>query len=441
MIIGRETFVPCMRLGRIRFAMKFSKDKVFGFLHQKYINLFAYWYSALKTLIFISFTLNPTAFFDGAVLTHNSFAKPKPILPGAYQLELYLNQLKDKKVAIVANQTSCIEKVHLLDTLLKLKVNVVKIFSPEHGFRGQADAGESISDSKDKNTGIPVISLYGDLKKPSASDMEGIDVVVFDIQDVGVRFYTYISTLHYVMESCAIFKKKLILLDRPNPNANYVDGPILEKAYTSFVGMHPVPIVYGMTIGEYGQMINGQYWLPDSLQCDLSIIPIKNYKHTSEYKLPIPPSPNLKSNLSIQLYPSLCLFEGTTISVGRGTQFPFEVYGHPQFPKTNFSFMPVPQTGAKHPLHVNQCCNGYDLYCRLNGKIDKLNLSYLIQALQLLGAQQLFADHGDFFNLLAGTGKLKEQLISGMNEQEIRATWQPDLNDFLKIRSKYLIYP
>lgn len=365
----------------------------------------------------------------------------KPIYPGAERMGLYLDSLKGKRIAVVANQTSLIKGVHLVDTLICEGINIIKIFAPEHGFRGEGDAGEHIPSSHDERTGIPVVSLYGNHKKPTDFDMLDVDIVIFDIQDVGVRFYTYLSTLHYVMESCAENNKRLIILDRPNPNAHYVDGPILEPDFKSFVGMHPVPMVYGMSIGEYAKMINGEYWLNDSIQCQIQVIPCKNYSHKSVYKLPVPPSPNLKSDLAIALYPSLCLFEATTISIGRGTSRPFEQYGHPRFPVTGYSFIPKPQTGAKNPPHVDRICQGFDLSKSTQTRTYELNLFYLTNARDLLGDSAVFIDQNAFFNRLAGTASLKEQLYKGWGPKEIRASWKPGIDHFLTIRKKYLIYP
>jgi uncharacterized protein YbbC (DUF1343 family) len=292
----------------------------------------------------------------------------------------------------------------------------------------------------DTRTGIPIRSLYGNKKKPSAEDLKGIDFVIFDIQDVGVRFYTFISTLHYVMQACAENKKQLLVLDRPNPNGHYVDGPVLDLAYKSFVGMHPVPIVYGMTIGEYAMMVNGEGWLGPSSSCNLWIIPCKNYTHKTKYSLTVAPSPNLKSDDAISLYPSLCFFEATTVSVGRGTDKPFEVFGHPKFPLGNFSFKPVPQLGAKNPLYVNRICNGFDLAKKPLKRTYEINLNYLIRARDLLGDSIVLIDQNSFFNCLAGTASLKEQLAKGWSAREIRESWKPGLDKFLDIRKKYLLY-
>jgi len=438
--MGRETFIPCERFVRIRFAMKISTDTLFSFVSQKYGNLMRLLQGPENYPILFRFL---ALFLLVWVMNASGFADPldaKTVYPGAERMSLYLDSLKGKRVAVVANQTSVIKGVHIVDTLLCEEINLVKIFAPEHGFRGEGDAGEHINSSKDERTGIPVVSLYGNHKKPTAFDLMDVDVVVFDIQDVGVRFYTYLSTLHYVMEACAEHHKRLIILDRPNPNAHYVDGPVLEREYTSFVGMHPVPIVYGMTIGEYAKMINGEFWLKDSLQCQFHVIPCKNYTHKSKYSLPIPPSPNLKSDLAISLYPSLCLFEATTISVGRGTSRPFEQYGHPRFPATGYSFIPKPQPGAKNPPHVDRICHGYDLSKTAQSRTYELNLFYLTNARDLLGDSAVFIDQNAFFNRLAGNGSLKEQLYKGWGPKEIRASWKPGIDHFLTIRKKYLIY-
>ncbi len=368
---------------------------------------------------------------------HSNFHDP---ILGGERMNLYLDSLVGKKIAIVSNQTSMIGKTHLVDTLMSLGVKIQKVFSPEHGFRGDADAGEKVSSSIDLKTGIPIISLYGKNKKPYPEQLADVDIVIYDIQDVGVRFYTYISTLHYVMESCAENGKPIIVLDRPNPNGHYIDGPVLESSQKSFVGMDPVPIVYGMTIGEYALMVNGEYWLSDSLQCNLWIVPCKFYFHKSKYILPVPPSPNLRSEAAITLYPSLCLFEATTVSVGRGTEKPFEVYGHPNFPNKGYTFKPISCFGAKSPLCENITCYGYDLKSTLKKRSYELNLNWLIQAKILLGDSINFINQSAFFNRLAGNNKLQEQILSGMSSKDIRATWKPGLDNFKKIRQRYLLY-
>jgi len=367
------------------------------------------------------------------------------VVPGAEHVAHYHAMLKGKSVAMVVNQTSRINQKHLVDTLLTLGVDIKVIFAPEHGFRGQADAGEQIVDSKDTKTGIPVISLYGKKKKPLDTDLEGIDILVFDIQDVGARFYTYISSLHYVMEACAENSIPIIVLDRPNPNANYIDGPILEPEYKSFVGMHPVPVVYGMTIGEYGQMINGEYWLNNGIQADLTVIPCTNYDHDTYYNLPIKPSPNLPNIQSILLYPSLCFFEGTTVSVGRGTDKQFQIYGHPDFEGGDFQFEPTPGPGSKFPKHEGKICNGVSLQKLTKGVLhdhQQLNLDYLIDAHRNLTKQnkEFWLADNNFFEKLAGTAMLREQITAGVSEEEIRKSWESGVADFKKTRAKYLIY-
>lgn len=360
------------------------------------------------------------------------------IVFGAAQWESYKKILKQENVGVVAHQASLFEpKTHLIDTLLSLKVNIKKVFAPEHGFRGDADAGESVRDQKDIKTGLPILSLYGINKKPSQESLEDISVMLFDLQDVGVRFYTYLSTLHYVMEACAENEIPLIILDRPNPNAHYIDGPVLEEDCKSFVGMHPVPIVYGMTIGEYAKMINEEGWLNNGIKCDLRVVPLKNYTHQTEYEIPLRPSPNLPNAHSIALYPSLCLLEPTVISVGRGTEMQFQIYGHPKLPKTNFSFTPLPNFGSKNPKFKGQLCNGVDL--RNIERQKKIELQWLIQAYRDFPDKENFFKKG-FFRI-AGNKKLKKQLAQGMSEQQIRKTWEKDLEKFKNIRKKYLIYP
>ncbi len=389
---------------------------------------------------------------------NTSAEKPQPaIIIGNERTSLYLPKLKGKKVGLVGNQTSVIGKTHLVDSLLALKVNMVAVYSPEHGFRGDADAGETIKNGKDAKTGLPIYSLYGNNKKPTKEQLNGVEIMLFDLQDVGVRFYTYISTLHYVMEACAENNIPLILLDKPNPNAHYIDGPILEEKWKSFVGMHPVPIVYGMTIGEYGQMINGERWLANGVQCDLTVVPCESYTHTTPYSLPIAPSPNLRTDAAIYLYPSLCLFEGTSVSVGRGTDKPFEVYGHPNFPlrietdnvedpffprfsRMSYSFTPVSGFGAKDPLWKDKKCNGYLL--SEEGDVNHhFELRYLINAhYWLKKAGVPFITSANFFDKLAGTSTLREQILAEKPEVEIRAGWEKGLKEFEGVRKKYLIY-
>ncbi len=366
----------------------------------------------------------------------------RSIQVGASQTSNYFPLLKNKRIGIITNHTGCVDNEHIVDIFLKNGFTIKKIFTPEHGFRGQADAGEYQKNSVDKKTGIPLISLYGKNKKPSPNDLDDIDILVFDIQDVGVRFYTYISTLQYCMEAAAATNKPFIILDRPNPNGFYIDGPICDKHCRSFVGMQPVPIVYGMTIGEYALMLNGEGWINAPRACDLTVIKCKNYTHQDLYELPIPPSPNLKTMHSIYLYPSLCLFEGTPISVGRGTPTPFEVFGHPKFPEPLYSFTPKSILGAQKPPYMNQTCYGFDLHDsvqKILKKLDKkLNITWLMQAYELCPNQKTFFN--SFFDKLAGTSALKEQIIVCAYEKEIRKSWKKDIERFKKIRTKYLLY-
>lgn len=362
----------------------------------------------------------------------------KQLIVGANQLENYLPLLRNKQIAIVANQTSLINGSHLVDSLLACGVSIVKVFAPEHGFRGESDAGALINDEIDVKTGLPIHSLYGKNKKPSVEALNNIDLIVFDIQDVGARFYTYISTLHYVMEACAENNIELLVLDRPNPNAHYVDGPILDTAYQSFVGMHPIPIVHGLTIGEYAQMINGSYWLKDSIQCNLTVQEMKNYTHSLPYDLPVKPSPNLPNSQSISLYPSLCLFEGTAISVGRGTNLQFQIIGSPFLDSCSYSFSPSSQSGAKYPKHESLKCCGWDLS---KFKIDKgINLSYLIECFNQYNSKGI-PFFNSFFDKLAGSNVLRVLIEAGWSEAQIKETWQEGLQLYKEQRLNYLIYP
>ena len=366
------------------------------------------------------------------------------IITGAEQSNDYLPQLKGKKVALLVNQTSVIKKEHLVDYLLEQKINIVKIFAPEHGFRGQADAGEKVKSGVDAKTGLSITSMYGANKKPSKESMQCIDIVVFDIQDVGARFYTYISSMQYMMEACADANVPMVILDRPNPNGFYVDGPVLEPKFKSFVGMQPIPVVHGMTVGEYAKMLNGEGWLAKKAKCKLTIITCKNYTHKTFYHLPIPPSPNLKSTAAIFLYPSLCFFEGTDVSVGRGTNTPFEVWGHPTFKDNGFSFTPASVEGAKNPPHLGKVCYGANLNLSPTDvlKITKnqLNLSFLMNAYSLAQSATKEKFFNDFFEKLAGTASLKAQIINNTSEIEIRNSWKKGIIQFKKIRKKYLLY-
>lgn len=380
-----------------------------------------------------------------AVNAESAKTKVEHIIPAAERPDQYLKLLKGKKVGLVVNQSSRVKDTHLVDFLLSEKVNLVKLFAPEHGIRGKEDAGAKIEDGKDTKTGLTITSLYGKKKKPGTTDLEGIDVLVFDIQDVGVRFYTYISTLHYIMEAAAENNIHVIVLDRPNPNAHYVDGPVLEKEFSSFVGMHPVPVVYGLTIGEYGNMINGEKWLTNGISCDLTVIPCANYNHSMPYPLPIKPSPNLPNFNSVLLYPSLCFFEGTHVSVGRGTNTQFQVLGSPILKgKKNFSFTPVSMDGAKYPKHENISCYGDSFVMRGTERFTQkaaLNINHLIEYHKLFQEQgEMFFLKNNFFNKLAGNASLQANIKAGKSEAEIRATWQEKLNAYKEIRKKYMLY-
>lgn len=360
------------------------------------------------------------------------------VIPAVDRPNAYLSKLKGKSVALVVNHSSRVGKSHLVDFLLKKKIKITKIFAPEHGFRGKADAGKYVKNSRDMRTNLPIISLYGKHKKPSKRDLKGVDVILFDIQDVGVRFYTYLSTLHYVMEAGGENGIPVIVLDRPNPNGHYIDGPMLKPAYRSFVGLDPVPLVYGMTIGEYALMLNGERWLKRGVQARLTVIPLGGYTHASRYKLPIKPSPNLPTAKSIALYPSLAFFEGTVFSAGRGTKQPFELYGHPQYQSKKFSFIPQSRSGAKYPKFKNKKCYGVNL--RRAKPKAQIELSYLLDAYKKYPNKKRFFLKNRFIDKLAGSDKLRKQILSGKSEVQIRASWQRDLKKFRKIRKKYLIY-
>ena len=377
--------------------------------------------------------------------TQIEFVKDSTVYPGIYNFFEDLEQINNKKIGIVTNQTGIIENTHLVDSLLKRKQNIVKIFCPEHGFRGDADAGATINNSIDKKTGLPIISLYGNNKKPSGEQLKGIDIIIFDLQDVGVRFYTYISTLHYVMEACAENKIPLIVLDRPNPNAHYIDGPVLDTTNCrSFIGMHSVPVVYGMSIGEYAKMINGEKWLKNGIICDLTIIPCKNYSHSKKYSLPVRPSPNLPNDRSILLYPTICLFEGTTFSVGRGTDKQFQILGHPEMENiksADYQFVPQANYGDKNPVFNGKTCFGFDLSENTSYSFDnQINIKFIKIIYDLFPNKNTFFKKTNSFDLLAGNKILRQQIINGISEDEIRKSWQKELENFKKIRQKYLIY-
>ena len=357
----------------------------------------------------------------------------------AMQTNDYLPLIEGKRVGIVGNQTSIIDETHLVDTLLSLGVDVRKIYTPEHGFRGTADAGAKVNSSKDEKTGLPIVSLYGKNKKPTAEMLQGIDVILFDLQDVGVRFYTYISTMTYVMEAAAENELPVIVLDRPNPNGFYVDGPVLKSENKSFVGMHQVPAVYGMTIGEYAKMVNGEEWLKNGIHCDLTVIPINNYNRNAIYELPVKPSPNLPNWESIYLYPTLCFFEGTIVSVGRGTETPFQIYGHPDL-RGGYTFTPKSTSGASKPLLEGQRCRGENLVEFAHdyaNNTNQLHLEWIIDSYQQLKDKGFFKD---YFRLLSGDKQLQRDIENGKTVDEIRASWKSDLDTFKVIRAKYLLY-
>lgn len=384
----------------------------------KYIILFIYWLAVLQT----------TA----------------QVKNGADRLEELLPLLENKRISLVVNQTSLVQNVHLLDTLYNKGVHITQVFAPEHGFRGDADAGEFIKNGKDYRTQVPIISLYGKNKKPQPSQLQQTDIMIFDIQDVGARFYTYISTMFYVMQACAENNKELIILDRPNP-CDYVDGPVLDMKYKSFVGILPIPILHGCTIGELAQMINGEGWLGNNLQCPLKVITIEDWKHGQPYSLPVKPSPNLPNDQPIALYPSLCPFEGTSISVGRGTDFPFQIIGSPTTKNLKFRFMPHPMKGSdKHPLHQDTYCYGLNLSSEKN--IPKgFSLQYVIQFYNYFQnltkhAEKEFFTRPHWFDLLMGTNQVRLDILKNKTEEQIRSAWQKKLNQYKEIRKKYLLY-
>ena len=393
---------------------------------------------------FILFLVSTLSFFA----QHDLFnEKPRPVQAitiGAARTDLYLSMLKGKSVALVVNQTSRLGERILADTLRELGVNIKTIFAPEHGFRGESDAGAHVSNSTDPVTGIPVISLYGKKQKPAPEDLSGIDVVVFDIQDVGCRFYTFLSTMQYVMEACAENGKEFIILDRPNPNGFYVDGPVLDMKYKSFVGVSKIPVVYGLTLGEYAGMVKGEKWINNADKLNLTIVTCLYYDHNSAYKLPVAPSPNLKNERAIFLYPSLCFFEGTNVSVGRGTDYPFQVIGSPYIVMdSGFTFTPVSMPGATDPPSKGQLCKGYDLRKAnkdLNTEMKGLNLKYLRKMYAQSTDKEKFFSNAGFFDKLAGTDMLRKQIIEGKTESEIRASWQPALKEFKVMRRKYVLY-
>jgi uncharacterized protein YbbC (DUF1343 family) len=392
----------------------------------------------MRTKFNLIILLAALTFSSCSASTKPPLPQKQPILTGADQLDLLLPKITGKRVALVVNHTSRVGKTHLADTLKSAGINIIKIFGPEHGFRGTAADGQHVDDSVDTKTGIPVLSLHGSNKKPSAEQLANVDIVIFDIQDVGARFYTYISTMHYVMEACAENGKEMIVLDRPNPNGNYVDGPIRKPEFKYFLAMHPIPIVHGLTVGELALMINGEGWLEGKLKCKLTVIPLKNWTRNDSYSLPEKPSPNLPNDQSIKLYPSLCLFEQTVISVGRGTTMQFQVLGNPELKNLPFRFTPVSMPGiSDKPPHQNVVCFGIDLR---NVKVEqRLDLSYLIKFYNLYPDKEKF--FLKYFDNLAGTTELRQQIISGLTEDQIRATWQKELGVYKEMRKKYLLYP
>ncbi|TVQ93047.1 MAG: DUF1343 domain-containing protein [Bacteroidetes bacterium] len=368
----------------------------------------------------------------------------KAIIPGAWQTEKYFPLLEGKAIALVANHSSLVGNIHLVDTLLSAGFDLQKVFGPEHGFRGEAADGEHVQSGIDPKTGMQIISLYGANRRPRPEDIKDLDLIIFDIQDVGTRFYTYISTMSYVMEEAARQGIPMLILDRPNPNGHFVDGPILEKQHSSFVGLHPIPIAHGMTVAEYAQMVNGQGWLGDGLQCSLHIVTVENYHRQMWYELPVAPSPNLPNMISIMLYPGLCLFEGTAISVGRGTDFPFQVYGHPDLPaeKFPFTFTPKSRRESVYPPLEGKLCHGMDLRGydpqRLMS-ISKVDLQHILHAYKHFPHKEEFFLNS--FERLAGTSQLRKQIIDGKTEEEIRQTWKEGIKDFIEMRKPYLLYP
>lgn len=387
--------------------------------------------STLMILLFIC--------FYGWIQPTSSSAQ---VIVGAERTGQYLAELKGKNIALVVNQTSLIGKRHLADTLLALGIHIKKIFAPEHGFRGDADAGEDISTATDAKTNLPVISIYGKQLKPTPENLSGIDLVIYDIQDVGVRFYTYVSTLHYVMEACAENNVTLLVLDRPNPNGYYVDGPVMEPQFSSFIGMDPVPVVYGMTPAEYAQMLNGERWLNGQITCNLKYVLCQGYDHKTFYSLPVNPSPNLRSMTAIHLYPSICFLEGTPVSVGRGTDQPFVLIGYPGYKNGNAVFNPKSLPGAKNPPYLNQVCMGYNLSGLNTGffkENNRLMLHWLVDFYTTYPEKEKFFT--PFFDKLAGTDLLRRQIEKGTPEMEIRRSWEPALSQFKQIRKKYLLYP
>ena len=408
-------------------------------------------FSALSLFLVAGTSILHGNFSGGCSKGHAQETSKKSIITGADQTENYISYLKGKRIGILANPTTIIGDKHLVDSLVSRGINIVKIFGPEHGFRGNASNGARVADEKDAATGIPIISLYGNKRKPSAEDLADVDLMIFDIQDVGCRFYTYINVLRDVMESCADNNKELLILDRPNPNGYLVDGPVLDMKLKSGIGQFPIPIAHGMTIGEFAQMINGEKWIPGNKTCRLRIIPVKNYSHDMEYTLPVKPSPNLNTQQSIMLYPSTCLFEGTILNHGRGTYFPFTVLGSPALKGIySFSFTPVSIPGmSETPLHMNEVCYGIDLRNYDIGELrrsKRINLDWMISLYKAYPDKDKFFDRSQSRQIgsidgLSGDAAFKKQIIAGKTAQEIRDSWEPGLSAYKKMREKYLLYP
>jgi uncharacterized protein YbbC (DUF1343 family) len=378
-------------------------------------------------------------FFRNFIIGQVDIKSYSTVVTGAQQTETYLPFLRKKRVAVITNPTGTIGNTSIVDTLISMKIDVVKIMGPEHGFRGNTEAGDKVLNALDTKTGLPIISLYGNNKKPTKEQLTDVDLVIYDIQDVGVRFYTYISTMCYAMEACAENNVEMIVFDRPNPNGFYVDGPVLKNEYKGFLGLHNVPLVYGMTCGEYAQMVNGEGWLKNKLKCKLTVIPLKNYDRNASYELPLKPSPNIPNSAAILLYPGMGLFEGTIMTVGRGTDFPFQVVGHPEFNGKEFSFTPKESMLSKTPKYLNKICYGIDLrdddYLKSHPK--KINLKILIEAFKTMNRSDFFDKN---FNFHAGNSELQKQIARGFSEQQIRKTWDADIKKFKRLREKYLMY-
>lgn len=404
-----------------------------------------YFKNLLVLLVCVSFATCKSSKATNSTNVKTTEVVSTELKTGAEQLNAYLPLLKGKRVGLIVNQTSVVGEKHLIDFLIENGVNVKKIFSPEHGIRGNDEAGAKIKDGKDEKTGLPIISLHGNKYKPTEIDMEDIDVLIFDIQDVGVRFYTYISTLFNAMESCAETDKTMMIFDRPNPNGNYVDGPVLDLKFKSFIGIAPIPVVHGLTVGEFAQMVNGEGWLAKQGKCKLEVIKCQNYTHDTYYELKIAPSPNLKTMRSILLYPSICFFEGTNVSLGRGTELPFEIIGHPALKgKYTYSFTPKPNSASTSPPQKDKICYGISFNNLSEQEIfnrKKLDLTYLFEFYKAISGKEDYFLKNNFFDKLAGTDSFRKAIMEGKKEEEIRKSWQPELDNYNKMRKKYLLYP